>query len=204
MATARKVDDVELLPDPDMDQRVFLRMDWSAFTRFLKLRGDAAGPRIIYLDGVLELMSPGRTHEGNKTKLARLVERYAEALRIPLEGYGSWTLKDGRKKSGAEPDECYIRDTTGEEDRPDFAVEVVHTSGGLDKLEVYRRLRVREVWNYENNVLQVFALRDGAYVEVGESSVLPELDLGLIARCMLVERQSQAIQALLEAIAKPA
>lgn len=36
----------------------------------------------------------------------------------------------------------------GSEDaeRPHLAIEVVWTSGGLDKLDVYRKLGVREVW----------------------------------------------------------
>jgi hypothetical protein len=37
----------------------------------------------------------------------------------------------------------------GERDRPDIAIEVIWTSGGIDKLEVYRKLGVREVWYYE-------------------------------------------------------
>jgi len=43
-----------------------------------------------------------------------------------------------------EPDECYL---VGDQDKsaPDLAIEVIGTSGGIDKLEIYRRLDVGEV-----------------------------------------------------------
>jgi Uma2 family endonuclease len=48
------------------------------------------------------------------------------------------------KKVGLEPDECY---SIGHARKlPDFALEVVETSGGIDTLEAYRRLGFREVW----------------------------------------------------------
>lgn len=57
---------------------------------------------------------------------------------VALEGVGSWTLKDSDEERGAEPDECYLigRAPESDDDRPDFAIEVVWTSGGIDRLEV--------------------------------------------------------------------
>jgi hypothetical protein len=53
---------------------------------------------------------------------------------------------------------------------------VVWTSGRLDKLAIYRKLGIREVWYFEGGVLQPYALRRG-YVKIHESEVLPDLDL---------------------------
>ena len=39
--------------------------------------GDAAGVRMYYLEGEIELMSPSRGHESNKKTLARLLELWA-------------------------------------------------------------------------------------------------------------------------------
>jgi len=52
-------------------------------------------------------------------------------------------LKNSREERGAEPDECYMIDRVPEsdDDRPDIAVEVVWTSGGIDKFGVCRKLR---------------------------------------------------------------
>ena len=82
-----------------IDQRVYVRMSWSDFEAFLKIKGDASMPRIAYLDGVLELMTTSRGHEYTKKNVARLVEAYAEELEIELWGYGQWTLKKARKKA---------------------------------------------------------------------------------------------------------
>ena len=187
---------------PDLDQRVYLSLDWPAFVGFLRVRGDQAGTRVTYLDGVLELMSPSTQHEADKKKLARLVEAYAMQLGITLEGYGSWTLKDGRKRGGVEPDECYVRGV-GLRRRPDLAIEVVHTSGGLSKLEAYRRLGVGEVWFWRRGRLQVFRLGEGEYTPDERSAVLPEMDLALVARCMDAPSQTEAV-ALLRAAAQGA
>jgi len=38
--------------------------------------GEKANPRLTYLDGALEIMSPSRTHETLKSLIGRLVEAY--------------------------------------------------------------------------------------------------------------------------------
>jgi len=66
---------------------------------------------------------------------------------VELEGYGSWTVRSEAADRGVEADECYlvgIREA--EPQRPDIAIEVIRTSGGIDKLEVYRGPEVPEVW----------------------------------------------------------
>src|SRR5690242_2815198 len=93
---------------PDIDQRVTLRgMTWKDFEILLAVRGDRAGVRMAYLNGAIELMSPSVNHEGIKTMIGRLVEAYADARGLDLNGYGSWTLKSSLVERGAEPDECY-------------------------------------------------------------------------------------------------
>jgi hypothetical protein len=127
----------------------------------------------------------------------RLLEAWAEEPGVDLEGYGSWTLKRKRQKRGAEADECYTvnRRPAGDNDRPDIAIEVISTSGGIDKLEVYRKLKVREVWFYERGSLKFFALRGErgreAYVEIAKSDFLPHLPEKLILDVMGAGTQSQ-------------
>ena len=144
---------LELRPppiDPDLiDQRVFLRLEWPQFVQFLEARGDSAANRITYLDGVLEIMSPSPSHEQIKKNLVWLIEAWAIERDVELNGYGSWTIRQRRKKSGVEPDECYVPGPRGSRKFPDIALEVVWTSGGLDKLAVYYRLEVPEVWVWE-------------------------------------------------------
>jgi Uma2 family endonuclease len=187
-------------PDPQrMDHFVYLRgVSFREYEALLAMRGDRSIPRITYLEGVLELMSPSRYHELDKTRFARLLEAWAETVGIDLEGMGSWTLKSGPEERGAEPDECYTigRVAEGDDDRPDIAIEVVWTSGGLDKLEVYRKLGVPEVWIYERPSLRLFGLRGDVYEQLPRSELLPSADPALFVRCMDEPTQVEAVRTL--------
>lgn len=188
-------------PPPDMDQRVILRgMTWKDYEILLAVRGDRAGVRMAYLNGAIELMSPSINHEGVKTTIGRLVETYADERGVDLNGYGSWTLKNELVERGLEPDECYVLGGA-HKSIPDLAIEVVWTSGGLNKLEIYRALGVGEVWIWERHAgFTIHLLRDGRYEEAPRSALLPDLDLTLLERFVLVENQSQAARAFRAAL----
>jgi Uma2 family endonuclease len=183
------------VPAPeDHDQRVVLHdVSWSQYETILDIRGDRAGVRIAYLEGELELMSPSRGHERLKKLMARLLEAWADEHGVEFEGYGSLTMRSRPRRRGAEPDECYM--VGGEKSRPDLAIEVVWTSGGLDKLDIYRGLRVREVWVWEKGALSLFALRGDRYERIERSGVLPDLDLALFTSFLGARSQTQAVRA---------
>ena len=79
-------------------------------------------------------------------------------------------------------------------------IEVIWTSGGAAKLEIYRRLDVGEVWFWEKDQILVFVLHDNEYVQVDRSACLPEVDLTLLARLAVVEPTSDAVLALRAAL----
>jgi Uma2 family endonuclease len=194
-------------PDPStIDHFVYLRVGWSDYEKLLAMRGESSVPRITYLEGVVELMSPSRYHELDKKRFARLLEAWSEVAGVQLEGYGSWTLKDEEEDRGAEADECYTvgRTADSDEDRPDIAIEVIWTSGGINKLEVYRKLGVREVWFYERGTLRFFALRheagDETYSAIATSEILPQLPIVLLLACMQEPDQTSAVRALRTAL----
>ncbi len=186
---------------PGADQRVIMYgVPWSGFEAQLALRGDASGPRIAYLDGALELMSPSRDHERLKSYIGRLIEAFALERGIDLSPYGSWTLRNAPKASGIEPDECYIIGSDQSPERPDLAIEVDWTSGGLDKLEIYRRLEIAEVWSWRNEVIEIHVLRDGAYERVEHSTRLPGIDVQLVTSLLEYPTAMQAVQAFRAAL----
>ncbi len=162
------------------DRIVVLRgMRWTDWRALQERRGDSTTPRLTYLDGALEFMTPSREHERIKSYIGRLVETFASEAGIDLVPLGSWTLEAETEGAGAEPDECY-QVGPDEAERPDLAIEVIWTSGRLSKLEIYRRLGVPEVWIWRRGALRVFALREGAYEELGASPLFPALDLQLL------------------------
>jgi Uma2 family endonuclease len=177
------------------EQRVLLYgVPWDAYVAF-RDAVDSPGVRMTYCEGDLEIMSPLPDHEDVKTTIARLVEMYASERDVPLYGYGSTTFRKAAKKRGLEPDECYC---VGHklEDFPDIAIEVVLTSGGMEKLPVYAGLGVREVWFWADDAFHLHALHAGEYQPVQESEVLPELDLAVVARFVRMGDQHEAVRAL--------
>jgi Uma2 family endonuclease len=180
-------------PAGTFDQRVILHgVTWEQYEAVLAMRGDGSGVRIAYLEGELELMSPSRDHETIKKCIARLVEAYAEERGLRLDGLGSMTLRLRAKKRGVEPDECYEID--GPKTFPDFAIEVVWTSGGLDKLEIYRAFGVREVWIWCDGRIDVHALKGDAYEPIAASEILQDLDLVAVATLATRRDQTGAVR----------
>lgn len=178
----------------DPDQRVFLRgLSWADFERVAAMRGDE-GPRLTFVGGALELMSPSREHERLKSLLGRLLEAYAEERGLRLDAYGSWLLRERRSACGVEPDECYV---LGDHhvDVPDLAIEIVWTSGGLDKLEAYAHLGVPEVWFWRSGVIEVYVMHDRGHARRDASALLPDIDLVALAAAMEGEDQTAAVRA---------
>jgi Uma2 family endonuclease len=182
-------------PDPltEPDQRLVLYgISWRQYSVMRELL-DSPGLRMTYYKGTLELMTPSPHHERNKKTIARLIELWAVEKDVPLNGYGSTTFRREAKERGLEPDECWV--LGGElREAPDIALEVVVTSGGIDKLVVYEGLGVQEVWFWEEGALSLYSLGDEGYVKTSQSRLVPELDLDEIAKLADRSDQHAAVQ----------
>ncbi|NJL83448.1 MAG: Uma2 family endonuclease [Chloroflexaceae bacterium] len=193
---------VLVYPPADLEQRVILPgVTWQQYESLLTTLGDYPRLRLIYLKGTLEILMPSAEHELLKKVIARLLERYAEEMEIPLHGYGSTTFREAAKARGLEPDECYCVDTL--KDLPDFAIEINLSSGGVDKLAVYQGLGVPEVLIWQNNQLKLYDLRGKLYQETTISQFFPQLDFNLFAQFVRPQEQPQAIKAFLQVLRSP-
>ena len=190
MTSAAPLVDRDDRPQEDHFVRLY-EVTWADYQRLLEIRGDRSAPRMTYLEGMLEIMSPLRSHESIKSVIGRLVEVWCDEHDIEFSTYGSWTLQDQKTERGAEPDECYVFGNVAEPERPDLAIEVVWTRGGIDKLEVYRKLGVREVWYWRRGRLTPHVLVGEHYREV---EALPGIDLALLASFVDRPTTSQAIR----------
>lgn len=188
----------ELLQAEDPEERQTITgVNWNNYEALLNDLGDSLQYRVTYLDGVIELMSPSRRHEIRKTIIGSLLEIYFQEKRIRYFPLGSTTFRKQAKRGGVEPDESYCIGI--EKEVPDLAIEVVVTSGGIDKLEVYKRLAVAEVWFFQNNQA-VYHLRDENYELVAKSELLPNLDLSILAEYVIAEDPLDAAIAFREKI----
>jgi Uma2 family endonuclease len=188
--------------EPREDHYVHLYgVTWADYLRLLEIRGERSAPRLTYVEGTLEIMSPSRTHGEIKSYIGRLVEAWCLERGIEFTPYGSWTLKNKQDERGAEADECYVFGPEPKRKRqPDVAIEVVWTAGGIDKLNVYRKLRVREVWYWKDGSIHVHVLRGTRYQTVAASEALPGIDLVELVRFLDRPTASQAIRDYLAAL----
>jgi Uma2 family endonuclease len=147
-------------------------------------------------------MTPSRPHEAFKSLIGRLVEVWCLEHDIEFSTYRSWTLENAVAERGAEPDECYVFGDVPEPIRPDLAIEVVVTSGGIDKLEVYRALDVPEVWYLRAGKIEPYVLRAGRYELRKESACLAGLDLAQLASFLGRPSTSAAIREYRAALKK--
>jgi Uma2 family endonuclease len=167
------------------EQRVTLHnVTWGTYERLLAERGERPAPRFTYDRGTLELMSPlTSNHEEDSRNLEFLVRILAGELGVSMRSFGSMTLKREDVQGGAEPDCCfYLRSEPlirgkrrldlGADPPPDLVIEVDVTNPTLDKLPVYARFGVPEVWRRHRGLVTVHTLLGERYAESGESGVL--------------------------------
>jgi Uma2 family endonuclease len=126
--------------------------------------------------------------------IGRLVEAWCLENGVDITPYGSWTLESKAAERGVEPDECYVLGDVPDPERCDLAIEVIWTSGGIDKLKVYRGLGVREVWLWKRGKLEVFSLRDDNYSLLHESELLRGIDLVELARFVNRQPMTRAVK----------
>ena len=173
---------------------------WEEFETIETLTADAAGLRITYLDGYIEFMTLGEEHENIKKIIAILIEAYLFEKGINFNPVGSATRRAKEKNASFEPDESYY---IGEKkENPDLAIEINITSGSIDKLEKYKRFNITEVWFWENNQLSLYHLKNDNYEQINQSELLPDLDINLLAICVLMPSIIDARTAFIKGIKK--
>jgi Uma2 family endonuclease len=187
---------------------LFEGLTWREFKAVEQLL-DRPGYRLSFLDGVLEIVQvPSEAHETLKERIAALLELFLLKAGFDFTPTGSMTLESETGQVKREADKSY-RLTAGRTlgaklSRPELAIEVVFTSGGINKLEAYKRLKVAEVWFWEDGGLKVHCLRgeeDGLhYEQMQKSEVVPGIDLDLLLRCINMANHVEAVRTWQQAI----
>ncbi|MBI3268054.1 MAG: Uma2 family endonuclease [Planctomycetes bacterium] len=184
------------------EQRFLLAgVDWETYECLLA-RFEGRHLRLTYDEGDLEIMTVSPDHERAKKLLARFVEALTEELGLPVLSLGNTTFRRTDLGRGLEPDECWyiaheaqMRGVTEIDltrmPPPDLVIEVEISRGLLDRLDLYARLGVPEVWRYDGRRLRVSVLAPaGTYSEVGSSPTFPGIPLEGI-RSALLERNER-------------
>ena len=187
-------------PNANTEQRVVLYgVDWGQYEALLDvLADDFPTLRLSYLEGTLEIMTNSPEHEDLKKMIGMLVEAYLQETRTRFHAGGSTTFSKAAKQRGLEPDECYC--LGAKKEFPDLAIEVVISSGLVDKLEIYRGLGVAEVWQWQAEQFSIYHLRPTGYEQIPTSELLPNLDMALLARYVKPEKQFDAVMTFRDSI----
>ena len=166
---------------------LFSGLSWSEFKAVEKLL-ESPGYRLSFLAGLLEIKQmPGELHETVKERLGALLELYLMAMGFDFTPTGSMTLENEVAAVKREADKSYK--LVAGRSNPDLVIEIVFTSGGINKLEAYRRLNISEVWFWEDGVLDIYHLRQAgndqsSYEKIGQSEEVPGINLDLLLSCV--------------------
>lgn len=178
------------IDDPE-ERRIIADVSWAQYENLLVELEDSLAYRVNYLDRVLEIVSPSRRHEADKTRIGTLLEIYFLETNTEYFPTGSTTFRQQNQQVGIEPDESYCIGT--DKQIPDLAIEVIVTSGSIDRLERFGRLGVREVWFWQTNRFIIYYLREQipdlfvptfGYEVISRSELLPNLNLDLLNQCV--------------------
>ncbi len=156
--------------------------------------------RLFYLQGVLEIMSPiGDGHETVKSTLSLLLEAYLRYRGIRYYRRGGFTLELPGHASVI-PDESYSIGVR--RPFPDLVIEVIVTSGGIDRRELFRAFDIPELWFWVDGRLRVFCLQSEVYEEIAHSRLFPDLDLTSLRKYVDHPDQYDAVREFLDEIQK--
>lgn len=171
---------------------------WEQFKTIEATLEEGKGVKLSYLEGMLEIMSPiGSEHESVKSTMGILLEAYMREKGIRFYRCGGFTIESPKTASGT-PDESYSIGT--QKKIPDIVIEVIITSGRLDKKEIYRPKQVPEVWFWRKGEIILFQLGENGYEQKERSQFLPDLDLSVLKRYLDYSDQYDAVTDLINQI----
>jgi Uma2 family endonuclease len=183
---------------PVVEQRVILHdVSWATYEELLADLANQSAVRLAYSQGTLEIMSPSTEHEIYNRIIALLVDILAEEISVNIKRLGSSTFKRDDLERGFEPDSCfYVQNfdrvkgkfhiNLVDDPPPDLVVEVDVTSGSLNKLPIYAKVGVPEIWRYDGHELGIHKLSDADYLRSEQSLAFPSATSRMITD--LIER----------------
>lgn len=184
---------VQLLEQPTEEKVVTLRgVSWEQFKTIEAQLETNREAKLTYLSGMLEIMSPiGDKHEYIKVTLGYLLEAYMQFKEMRFYGRGGFTLEEPGYASGT-PDSSYCVGTNKE--TPDIVIEIIVTSGTINRKELFKPKRVPEVWFWKDDSITIFRLNAaGEYEETKRSQFFPDLDTALLLKYIAYPDQFDAV-----------
>jgi Uma2 family endonuclease len=194
------------LPSPP--QRFVLQgVRWEVYQELRKLP-ENDHVRMTFDEGVLEMMTPSAGHERWSDLIGQLISVWRLELAVDIVSCRSMTLIRKDLKKGLEPDNCYYIQHESQvrhksvldfavDPPPDLAIEIDVSKNSAGKRKLYAAFGVPEVWRYDGQQIEVYALGPKQrYLPCVESICFPGIPLAEMARVlgrMSTERETALI-----------
>jgi Uma2 family endonuclease len=172
------------------DRLITLKGDWAHFKMIQQGCEQNSGTQLFYFDGTIEILMPGRPHEIFSHIIGYLLSCFLAHQGILFSALGS-ANQEAEGTAASQPDQSYCIGSV--KPIPDLSIEVVFTSGGIDKLQRYQAIGVPEVWFWEDGTLRLYHLRDNGYESIEQSELegLKTLDLSILKRHIMMAETNQ-------------
>jgi len=181
-------------PANQITQQIALNgVSWQTYQALLNDLGDHRSSRLVYEQGILEIIMPSELHEIINRLLDRIVTALTEELDMKIRAYGSTTLEREDLLRGVEPDSCYYIQSVEQlrakklnlqtDPPPDLAIEVDITSSSKRRFGVYQQLQIPEVWRYTRSQgITIYQFCSGEYQEREFSPTFPMISGAVLAQ----------------------
>jgi Uma2 family endonuclease len=175
------------------DQRlIHSGIDWQQFKLIEQGFSNSPGIKLFYFKGEVEILAVSQEHEVFSGVIALLLGTYFVEKEIEFVPTGGFTQEQIGKAS-AQADQSYLINRRSG-DIADLSIEVIFTSGNESKLNRYEALGVPEVWFWEDGLFALYHLRSPGYEKIIQSEILPDLDINLLSRCLLMASRVEAVK----------
>ncbi|GCL49357.1 hypothetical protein NIES3804_09110 [Microcystis aeruginosa NIES-3804] len=162
---------------------VFNHLSWLSYRQILQALGENNRAHLFYDRGTLEITMPLEEHEFYRELIGLFIRILVVELGLKIKSMGSTTLAREDLERGAEPDNAYYiqnqakvlgkRINLTEDPPPDLVVEVDITHTDINKLALYARLGVPELWRFNGQIWRIYQLEKGVYQEEEFSPTFP-------------------------------
>ena len=181
-------------PIPQFERDHLLVINDASWGMYLDLdsKFEDTNTRVSYFNRRIDIITLATDHERIKNNLHDFIVAHCQDEDIDYASEGSATLRLDFSQ-GKEPDDSFVFGTEPKS-RPDMVLEVVLTSGAIDKLAFYAPLRIPEVWVWDGAGLAVHVLDGSRYRRAKKSRLLPKFDIALAGKLATAARTSQAVR----------
>ncbi len=162
---------------------VFNHLSWLSYRQILQALGENNRAHLFYDRGTLEITMPLEEHEFYRELIGLFIRILVVELGLKIKSMGSTTLAREDLERGAEPDNAYYiqnqakvlgkRINLTQDPPPDLVVEVDITHTDINKLALYARLGVPELWRFNGQIWRIYRLEKEGYQEEEFSPTFP-------------------------------